>query len=168
MDVRDAWREAEDFAFIAGNARIGIFDCWTPVWGFFTFTFCSFYLSVLCKISSVLDKDPSGLKVLALNKFKCRGAFACSQEIKSSSSWYFCPIDFFVNNFISYNETSGQLGLTNWWSNECDCISAAYHWLAHWAELNELSGQTLVYTTQNLMFSRISIYLSWLAKNIRK
>ena len=26
MDVRDAWREAEDLVSIAGNARIGIFD----------------------------------------------------------------------------------------------------------------------------------------------
>ena len=27
VDVKDAWREAEDFAFIAGNAKIGIFVC---------------------------------------------------------------------------------------------------------------------------------------------
>ena len=43
-----------------------------------------------------------------------------------------------------YYETSGQLRQTNWWSNEYDCISAACHRLAHWAELRELSGQTIV------------------------
>ena len=32
---------------------------------FLTFTFCSFHFIVIMFISSVLDKDPSGLKVLA-------------------------------------------------------------------------------------------------------
>ena len=38
VDVRDAWREAEGFAFIAENARIWIFDCWTSL-GMFHFHF---------------------------------------------------------------------------------------------------------------------------------
>ena len=41
VDVRDAWREAKDFMFIAENARSRNFDCWAPVCRFFTFTFCS-------------------------------------------------------------------------------------------------------------------------------
>ena len=46
---------------------------------FLTFTFCSLLCLFLCILSSVLDKDPLGLKVLACcNKFKCTEAFDCS------------------------------------------------------------------------------------------
>ena len=46
---------------------------------FSTFTFCSLLCLFPFSLSSVLDKDPSGLKVLACyNKFKCTEAFDCS------------------------------------------------------------------------------------------
>ena len=46
---------------------------------FLTFTFCSLFCLFSFSLSSVLDKDPSGLKVLAYsNKFKCKEAFDCS------------------------------------------------------------------------------------------
>ena len=46
--------------------------------GFLTFTFCSF--SFLFVLSSVLDKDPSGLKVLALNKIKVKRSLCFAVE----------------------------------------------------------------------------------------
>ena len=39
--MRDSWLEAWDLTSLALMQRIGIFDCWTPVY-FVTFTFCSF------------------------------------------------------------------------------------------------------------------------------
>ena len=52
--------------------------------GFVTFTFCSILCLYLCKISSVLDKDPSGLKVLACcqNKFKCERSLYLQSRTK--------------------------------------------------------------------------------------
>ena len=67
-----AFRECE--GLFARSLGLCIFsrECWNQKFWllnssvfYFTFTFCSFLYCVLCLISSVLDKDPSGLKVLA-------------------------------------------------------------------------------------------------------
>ena len=70
VDVRDAWQEALDFAFIVGNARIWFWLLNSSFvishFHFLQFSFFSCYVYM-----SVLDKDPTGLKVLAYqNKFK--------------------------------------------------------------------------------------------------
>ena len=59
------------------EGMIGVFDV-DNQFAFLTFTFCSF--SFLFVLSSVLDKDPSGLKVLALNKFKSRRCLCFAVE----------------------------------------------------------------------------------------
>ena len=48
----------------------------------FTFTFhpAVFFICVFPVVTTVLEKDSYGLKVLAEIKFKCRGAFACSKD----------------------------------------------------------------------------------------
>ena len=65
VDVRDALREAEDLVSIAGNARIWIFDCWTPVWGvslslyiFFLCLFLCQYLQCLIRIQADWKYSP--------------------------------------------------------------------------------------------------------------
>ena len=75
--VRGAWREALDFAALVGKAWLEFVILITSLY-FLTFTFCSF--SFLFVLSSVLDKDPSGLKVLALNKFKSRRCLCFAVE----------------------------------------------------------------------------------------
>ena len=83
VDVRDAWREAEDFVSVAGIARIRIFDCWTPVWGVslslsvvFLCVFLCQYLQCLIRIRADWKYSP----VVRINS-NVRGAFTCSQEL---------------------------------------------------------------------------------------
>ena len=67
--IRGSQQEALDFMVKVGDAKIRNLWFWYQ-FAIFTFPFCSFSFFVV--LSSVLDKDPTGLKVLAVNKSKCK------------------------------------------------------------------------------------------------